>query len=237
MKGLDRLAEHVSWRIRRYATAQHRKHVFRRAMTKLAADPRRALAADDDILSRLVYGWGNEDWSAQHEYLRGSLQHALRAGGPILECGSGLSTLLLGAVAQQTGNAVWSLEHKPEWAARVDASLRRYRIRSVHLCVSPLKDHGQFSWYDPPVDQFPRAFAMVLCDGPPGDTKGGRYGLVPVMRTRLAPGAVILLDDAARPDEQRIAGRWAIELDARCALVGASKPYAVITVPGAGASP
>ena len=61
---------------------------------------------------------------------------------------------------------------------------------------------------------------------------GGRYGLVPVMRERFAPGCVILLDDAQRTAERMIAERWARELGASLALEGDDdRAFAVLTLP------
>jgi hypothetical protein len=76
----------------------------------------------------------------------------------------------------------------------------------------------------------PPAFQLVICDGPPGETPGGRYGLWPVLGQRLAPGAVILLDDADRPGEEEVLRRWSTEarmrVDMRRVAGGA---YAIIT--------
>lgn len=215
--------------------ALHRGFAFRRAMRRFLRDPRGAMARSG-TLSDLIYGWGNEDWSAWEEYLSACLTHALASGGDILECGSGLTTILLGAIAQRAGHVVWALEHTPAWAGRVGDCLARYRIRSVRLCLTPLKHYGEYSWYAPPLESMPREFPLVVCDGPPGDTHGGRYGLLPVMRERIKPGAVILLDDAAREKEKAIAARWAGELPAGYASHGTVKPYFVFRVPEAGGS-
>ena len=47
---------------------------------------------------------------------------------------------------------------------------------------------GSFVWYDVPKDVWPAEFRLVVCDGPPGDMKGGRYGLLPLVGARLPPG-------------------------------------------------
>jgi hypothetical protein len=57
----------------------------------------------------------------------------------------------------------------------------------------------------------PDEFSLVVCDGPPGSTKGGRYGLLPVLGGRLPPGSTILLDDAGRPGELELIKRWEAE--------------------------
>jgi hypothetical protein len=80
--------------------------------------------------------------------------------------------------------------------------------------TAPLKSYAGYSWYDPPLSRWSRNFSLVVCDGPPADTPGGRYGLAPIMREHLAPGCVILLDDAEREPEREIAQRWSAELDA-----------------------
>jgi hypothetical protein len=78
---------------------------------------------------------------------------------------------------------------------------------------SPLRDYGDFSWYDPPSQNLPDQFRLVVCDGPPGQTKGGRYGLLPVFGPRLREGTVIVLDDADRPAEVELVNRWKSESD------------------------
>ena len=185
----------------------------------------------DRALSDLVYGWGNVGYSAEHEFLRALLRMAREARGPILECGSGLSTILVGHIAQQHGNRLWSLEHHPGWAERVRGRLSECGIESVEICVAPLKDYGEFTWYDPPSDDLPDAFSLVICDGPPHNTHGGRYGLLPVIRNRLAPASTIMLDDAEREEERQIAQRWCEESGGHYQVDGTKKPYLRIQLP------
>jgi hypothetical protein len=71
---------------------------------------------------------------------------------------------------------------------------------------------------------------MVICDGPPGGTKGGRYGLIPIMSERLATGCTILLDDVVRESERAIANRWQAETGATSETLGAKKPYIKLSV-------
>lgn len=216
--------------MRRPLSRAHRRFVFRQAMRRFLRDPAASVAPRAPVLNELIYGWGNESWSAMDEYLAACIQNALVAKGPILECGSGLSTLVIGAIAKQQGLEHWVLEHSPEWAAKVQRHLDHYGIDSARVCVAPLKNYGEFDWYDPPVASLPDSFGLVICDGPPYWNKGGRFGLVPVLRSRLKAECVILLDDAAREQERTIAKRWAIELGASYETLGASKPYVKLTV-------
>lgn len=199
-------------------------------MRKFLQAPETYTQPGEPVVADLIYGWGNEGWSALDEYLAGCMAHALKANGPILECGSGLSTILVGAIAKRRGLSHWALEHTPEWAARVRRYIKRYKIDSVALCLHFLKDYGAFCWYDVPLGSMPERFSFVICDGPPGSTKGGRYGLAPVMKERLEPGCVILLDDTSRQGEHAIAVRWGRELGARVDMLGTDKPYCKLTV-------
>ncbi len=91
-------------------------------------------------------------------------------------------------VAQRSGNRVWSLEHNPLWLEKVHKTLARHSIDSVTLCLADIVSYGAYSWYAPALEQLPRDFALVVCDGPPGTTPGGRYGLLPIMRSHCRRG-------------------------------------------------
>lgn len=165
-----------------------------------------------NMLKSLSLGWGNDGYAANLDYLEEVAKGAVTATGPILECGSGLTTLLLGMLAGRRGIAVRSLEHSREWQERITALLTKSEIANVEVLNSPLRDYGDFSWYNPPLQTLPDSFHLVVCDGPPGQTKGGRYGLLPVFGKRLADGAVIVLDDADRPGELELVNRWQEEV-------------------------
>jgi glycosyltransferase involved in cell wall biosynthesis len=168
-----------------------------------------------EMLLELQAGWSNEGYAARSDYLEAVAKIAATTSRPILECGSGLTTILVGLLAGRRGVKTYSLEHFPEWRARVTATLEQLQIAQVQVCSAPLREyHGfswGFSWYDPPLAELPPEFGLVICDGPPGTTAGGRYGLMPVLGERLPPGAVILLDDTERPSEVEVLSRWAAE--------------------------
>jgi hypothetical protein len=121
---------------------------------------------------------------------------------------------------------VVSLEHEIRYATRVQRYLHKHRLDSVRLCVAPIAAYDEFDWYSlPPPASIAEKFSLVISDGPPETTRGGRYGLVPVMLERLRTGCVILLDDGAREGEQVIAARWAKLLHCVPEYFGTEKPY------------
>ncbi len=188
----------------------HRSRALVSSVNSVLANPNSAIT-DPAVLEKFAYGWGNPGWAPQTSYLHAVADAALSGTGPILECGSGCTTLLLGALAKATGRSVWSLEHVPDWADRVEQSLTRLGLSTAGLCRTPLKSFGEYHWYDVPLDTLPDDFDLAICDGPPSTTPGGRVGLLHVMRSKFTDDAVILMDDGERIDEQEIANLWVSE--------------------------
>lgn len=166
---------------------------------------------NDTLLRSLVYRWGNAGWSADISYLRRLLEEMLAARQyTVLECGSGLTTVLLGVVADRQGHKILSLEHHPGWHERISETLEKASIKSVDIYYCPLKDYGKFDWYDLAAGGFPNdcEFDLVICDGPPGTTKSGRLGLPYVMASSFRDHCVIIADDAHRPGERQAINHW-----------------------------
>ena len=126
-------------RARRWMRRVYDAWHFDSAMRRFAADPEAAVAPDSRVLAELIAAWGNPGWSAQEEYLRVCITQALKSNGPTLECGSGLSTLLLGVVANAMGFEHWALEHEREWSAGSMKRGSRTSCRRCAVSTVPLK--------------------------------------------------------------------------------------------------
>jgi hypothetical protein len=181
------------------------------------------------ILKRLVSGWSNNGYVAQAEYLQEAAIRCAKVAGPVLECGSGLSTLLCGLIAGRRGIEVYSLEHDKLWYERTSRALARWHILGVHLQLCPLRAYNSFDWYDVSRIAMPDRFDLIICDGPPGTTTGGRYGLLPVIRDRIGAATVILLDDTSRPSEAEALRLWCSEAPLKFTTKPTgSRTYAVV---------
>src|SRR5688572_10649779 len=86
---------------------------FRRALQRISRLSEGEVPTRE-MLVQLQIGWGNEGFAASYDYLEEVISRARSTMGPILECGSGLTSLLLGLVAGRRGVEIWSLEHVPE---------------------------------------------------------------------------------------------------------------------------
>ncbi len=189
-----------------------------------------------DLLEALRAAWGNEGFGANLPFLVELAHRAVMTPGPILECGSGVTSIVLGLLAGRRGVAVHALEHDAEWFAKIAGVLGSFRIPGVRLHLSPLRNWGSLTWYEIPARDWPSEFQLVVCDGPPNTTPGGRYGLLPLVGPQLPRGSVILLDDATYPPEAQMLERWRAEqpmhVDVREAPTGEgpTKAYAVLTL-------
>ena len=135
----------------------------------------------------------------------------------LVELGSGISTIVIGRLLAERGGTLTSVEHDPEWSAIVRGHLDREGLPgTVKLVDAPLEPHPE-SWDGAPwyslgaIDSLPERIDLLLVDGPPGHGEGmahSRYPALPALADRLAPGALVILDDASREPEREIVQRW-----------------------------
>jgi Methyltransferase domain len=136
----------------------------------------------------------------------------------IVELGSGVSTVVLARLARQLGGRTWAVEHHPGWAGWVRRQLEREGLGEVATVLdAALTPHPRSldgaPWYgEEALSGLPASgIELLLVDGPPGYGDGmarSRYPALPVLGGRLAPGALVILDDAGRPGETEILDAW-----------------------------
>jgi predicted O-methyltransferase YrrM len=166
-------------------------------------------------------------WAASPDFLMELVSHA-RAAGPltVLECSSGVSTLVLARCLQLNGGGkVFSLEHDAAYAEQTRRQLRRHGLGAWAVVLdAPLQQHAlggdTWPWYA--IDGLAQALGnqmdtameidMLVIDGPPQAVRAlARYPAGPLLFPRLRIGAAVFLDDAARLGEQAILARWKAE--------------------------
>jgi predicted O-methyltransferase YrrM len=140
----DSLGSHL-----RRVTGETLRHVIGRIRTGVETD------ADYNE----VFKYAGNPWAADAGVLAMVTGIARKCRGPIIETGSGLSSVLMGAF----GERVYSLEHAEHYAAQTLAWAEEAGVENTGICCAPMKDF----WYD--IDKFdlPRKFAFGFCDGPP----------------------------------------------------------------------
>lgn len=172
--------------------------------------------ADGTVYQEMVDGWGNYPWSASVSLLITCVEIARDGAGPILECGSGLTTLVMAAAAPH--RTVHALEHDPLWAKRVVDEAQKNGLANVVMHCAPLRD----GWYD--TLGAPDLPTLLVVDGPPRQL-ADRFLVYD--RVPLAPGSIVIADDAQEPHKFEATGLGFHFFDE-----GTQKPYAVAVIRG-----
>ncbi len=134
----------------------------------------------------------------------------------IVELGSGLSTVVCAYALQKVDpeGRMISLDHDEHFAESTRRQLRMHGLEDiVQVIHAPLRDTitdlGTQPWYTVPEAAVREPIDLLIVDGPPGGRlRLARYPAFPVLRDRLSTRAVVVVDDARRPDEQEIVQRW-----------------------------
>jgi predicted O-methyltransferase YrrM len=139
--------------------------------------------------------------------------------GLIVELGSGASSVWLGYALKRIGaGRVVSIDHDAQYAELTRDHLRRHGLdHIVEVRVAALGTLADFDhkapWYELGVFSDLHDIDVLLVDGPPKSTgELARYPALPALADRMAEHAIVMLDDAHRPDEQNILERWRLEL-------------------------
>jgi hypothetical protein len=135
----------------------------------------------------------------------------------VLECGSGVSTIVLGRLLASRRGRVVTLEHDRGWARIVRRLVAEDGLEDtvaiVEAALAPVPV-GDLEWYD--LEVVTRALSGLCCDlllvdGPPAWREGqelARLPALPLLRQYCAASATIVLDDAGRQGEREIVRAW-----------------------------
>src|SRR5438309_6903106 len=138
---LTALRNYVPGPWKQAARAALQRQQLRRAMRHLVSLPI-GTVPDHRLLAELRSAWDNEGFTADLDYLAEVARLAAATPGPVLECGSGLTTLLLGALAGRPRGEGWALGHDPQWRRRGGAALRDPLTGPTYPWLSPLRAVG-----------------------------------------------------------------------------------------------
>jgi len=156
------------------------------------------------------------DWSLDSFLGRFLMQHLMEAHPKVIvELGSGSSTILI-------AKAMKTLGHEHEHLA-IDHDKRFLNITKQLAEANHVSDGIQFfecplaelegsenSWYQNVVDKIAdKKIDLLIVDGPPAVTQPwARYPALPQLHEHLSPQCVVILDDAVREGERKIAKQW-----------------------------
>ena len=145
--------------------------------------------------------YASNKWGAPLEAIAACIGFARQSDGPILEAGSGLSTILMAAATKET---VFCLEHSAVHIAQLKQMVHDAGVQNIGLCVVPVAA----GWYD--VKSFkglPDEFAFGLNDGPPRQI-GSRDGYFREFGEKVK---TFVCDDMNDPNYKQYVEGWAAE--------------------------
>jgi predicted O-methyltransferase YrrM len=127
----------------------------------------------------------------------------------VVELGCGASTLVVAKALELNGRGRLTsydqhagfLEATAQWLAGHGLSAA---LRHAPLVEDP--STWSHTWYD--LQSLPAQIDLLVIDGPPWTQNPFVRGRAEVLFERIAPGGIVLLDDAARPGERVVAARW-----------------------------
>jgi len=198
--------------------AERQEGVVRRQGRNLF-DQLAALDAVRDLMSGAVAIPKTRGRAASPDILRELADTVMRDRPQVVvEAGAGSSTVVIAACLQRAGSGhLWSLEDVPGYADSIRRQLASMGLTAyVTVVDAPLVDTvlpgGTWPWYDLAALHLDAPIDLLFVDGPPGVTAPlARYPVLPVLGSRLSAHAVVILDDADRPDERECVRRWQAE--------------------------
>lgn len=142
----------------------------------------------------------------------------------IVECGGGVSTLLIARLLKQLGRGhLYMIDHDDEWQKQLIAILENEKlVQYVTLIYAPLAETNlamnNCQWYDTiKIKEIlgSKKIDLLIVDGPPAyklEFQYARYPAVPYFKNILADDYSIVLDDINRYGEKKILKLWEEDL-------------------------
>jgi hypothetical protein len=169
---------------------------------------RAGIETEDDYNEAFKYAGNN--YASDAGVLATVTRLARNCRAPIIEAGSGLSSVFMAAVCS---DKVYTLEHIDHYAAQTLAWAEEAQVSNLGICCAPLKDF----WYDVDKFELPNKFGLGFCDGPPRF-----YGTRLKFLERIAPRCTAVLVDDVKTDHHylRAVHEWAAAHDRVVTILG-----------------
>ena len=182
----------------------------------------------DGVTDERVHGfhkaWGSGGFSADADYMLRLARLLDKTKGPVLECGSGGTTLLANEIGLLRGFNTYSLEQEREWVKTMDGMMaEKCATKVLFAPLERLRDHY---FYDTGRQYLPKHFSLIICDGPYIDVSlgepyysGWRYGILPWLGRAERTWDVLLLDDVNDKRAEAVLDRWVREFGVKVDII------------------
>lgn len=215
--------------LRAQAAMFERFRGFDRCMRRLGQDP--ADPAPFAAVAELFAHWGDPLSQNGESFVRSAIAHAGQARGPIVQCGSSVLTLVLGALCHadaEKSKQLWCLEHDTHWANTLRSWLTQYQLTATHVIASRAHLFDGYVWFAVDTSRLPDQVSLVFCDGARA-TANGMVGALTRLQGRLAAEFTVLGRRVVRAEDLKQIHLWAKTHDARCVVVDREEGFVKVS--------
>ena len=144
-------------------------------------------------------------WAASPDFLL-TLSALTKKKRPklVVELGSGVSTLVL---AKSGAKKVISFDHSSDFGGQTRQLLKEHKVTGVDIRINELESYESgYKWYARTSLQGIKNIDLLVIDGPPSAINpDARFPALEHLLPLLSKNATIILDDADREDEKKLA--------------------------------
>ncbi len=149
-------------------------------------------------------------WKAD-TFLLHRMVDIIEASAPatVVELGSGATSLVIAkALAQHGGGMLHSYDQHAPFVEAMEGWLAEHQLDAAfhHAPLGQRDVRWPGLWYN--LTAVPGSIDLLVIDGPPWAVHPFARGMAERLFPLIAPGGMVLLDDAARPGERYVARRW-----------------------------
>jgi predicted O-methyltransferase YrrM len=151
-------------------------------------------------------------WAASPDFLL-TLSQLTKKKRPklVVELGSGVSTLVL---AKSGAKKIISFDHSNEFGGQTRQLLKDHKVTGAEIRINELEQYSQgYQWYASSSLKGIKNIDLLVIDGPPSAINPyARFPALEHLLPLLSKSATIILDDADREDEKKLAEAFAAAL-------------------------
>lgn len=171
------------------------------------------------------------EWAASPDFLTIISEIILdRKPETIVECGSGVSTVVVGYLLEKNERGrIFSLENKNNFYKKNNHLIaRHYLEKYVSIVHAPLVEckvnDNSYEWYDVTQIAGLESIDVLIVDGPAGN----RYPALPLLFNQLSDNAFVIIDDCKREKDGENVLRWLAEFPFEAEWINTEKGTCVL---------
>ncbi len=213
--------------LRARASALARQYRLDRALRR-ALEPAPGLI-DERLIEEICDAWGSPESYAVDGHLRALLAEVPKAHGHVLQCGAGLTTVLLAVALAHRGVHLWALESNAQSAAAVRSWLAQYELNQAHVVTARAEIGRAGVGYAVDVGRIKGPLSLVICEA--SQAHPGNAGwILPRIADRLDPKAVVMVCDVRKREEVDAVAAWCRASDASFVVRGKTDRYVKVVL-------